>query len=239
MTSQIVPDMAPYSDAMARSSILSHLSGRYLAQRSINRKRAQFFAEDLGIPSAYKKAIEFFINKDVITKKEFGMLEADVRRKSFTLAADSRKHLLARIKEFVAAQLAGELYPEVFAADLFGFFVREGITPKNPHYYELVLQNAIQESLAAGKDAIFEQAEEDEFPLMQFLTVGDERVRGEHAAIDGFTAPRNDPIWKRLRPPLSHSCRCTRTLVHKDEGLKPWPKSRYPTLQGRGFEFVN
>jgi len=231
--------MTLFSDAMARSSILSHLSGRYLAQRSIHRKRAQYFAEDLGIPSAYDEAIEFFLNKDVISKKEFAALAADIRRKSFTLASDARKHLLAQIKSFVSAQLAGEFEPEAFISALFGFFVREGIAPENPHYYELVLQNAIQESLAAGKDAIFAQTDEDEFPLMQFLTVGDERVRGAHAAIDGFTAPRKDPIWKRLRVPLSHGCRCTRTLVHKDEGLKPWPKSRYPTLKGRGFEFVN
>lgn len=74
---------------------------------------------------------------------------------------------------------------------------------------------------------------------MQFLTVGDERVRKAHAALDGFTAPRNDPIRRRLRPPLSHGCRCTRTLVHKDEGLKLWSEGRYLVLQGQGFEFTN
>ena len=44
---------------------------------------------------------------------------------------------------------------------------------------------------------------------LEFSTVGDNRVRPEHKIFDKFTAPKSDPIWKRLYTPLSWGCRCT------------------------------
>ncbi|WP_293871651.1 phage minor head protein [Flavobacterium sp.] len=44
---------------------------------------------------------------------------------------------------------------------------------------------------------------------LEFTTVGDDRVRPEHAIFDKFTAPKSDPIWKKLYTPLSWNCRCT------------------------------
>ena len=130
-----------------------------------------------------------------------------------------------------------------FSNDLFGYFNRAGVTLKNPYYYDLVFINNIQEALNRGKDEIFEEAEIDEFPLIQFFTIGDERVRKAHALIDGFTAAKDDPIWQRLKPPLDHGCRCGRSLVHKDEELKPSSQARYnrvlALMKGPGFGFVN
>lgn len=47
---------------------------------------------------------------------------------------------------------------------------------------------------------------------LEFTTVGDERVRPEHAILDGMTYPKSDPIWRRMTPPLDYKCRC---------GIKP------------------
>lgn len=43
---------------------------------------------------------------------------------------------------------------------------------------------------------------------IEFSTAGDRRVRESHALLDKFTAPKNDPIWKRVFPPLDWGCRC-------------------------------
>lgn len=44
---------------------------------------------------------------------------------------------------------------------------------------------------------------------IELSTVGDDRVRPQHAILDGFTAHITDPVWNKLWPPLDWECRCT------------------------------
>ncbi len=49
-------------------------------------------------------------------------------------------------------------------------------------------------------------------PLLQYVTVGDSRVRVSHAALNGITRPVDDQFWKSPNshlPPLAYNCRCT------------------------------
>lgn len=50
---------------------------------------------------------------------------------------------------------------------------------------------------------------------LQYRTAGDDRVRAEHAAMDGITLPQNDPFWKEYYPPNGWRCRCTVVQVLK------------------------
>jgi SPP1 gp7 family putative phage head morphogenesis protein len=44
--------------------------------------------------------------------------------------------------------------------------------------------------------------------LLEFTTVGDERVRESHKKLNGLTYPKKHPIWNKLYPPLDFNCRC-------------------------------
>lgn len=50
--------------------------------------------------------------------------------------------------------------------------------------------------------------DELESELVEFNTAGDSYVRPPHALLDKFTAPKSDPIWRRICPPLAWGCRC-------------------------------
>ena len=54
------------------------------------------------------------------------------------------------------------------------------------------------------------QIEEDAdiFPLLQYVTVGDGRVRPEHASWDGIIKPVDDPFWDDKYPQNDWNCRC-------------------------------
>ncbi|MFW6162909.1 MAG: phage minor head protein [Planctomycetota bacterium] len=54
-------------------------------------------------------------------------------------------------------------------------------------------------------------------PYGQYVTAGDERVRPEHAALDGVVKPLSDPFWSRHTPPWDYNCRCTWVTVSPDE----------------------
>jgi len=55
---------------------------------------------------------------------------------------------------------------------------------------------------------------------LQYRTANDNRVREEHAALDGITLPMSDPFWNEYFPPNGWNCRCTTVRVRK---------GKYPT----------
>lgn len=52
------------------------------------------------------------------------------------------------------------------------------------------------------------QDQADIFPLLQYSTVNDDRVRPDHAEQDGKTYPVDHPFWDTWYPPNGWRCRC-------------------------------
>jgi SPP1 gp7 family putative phage head morphogenesis protein len=73
----------------------------------------------------------------------------------------------------------------------------------NNKYLQVEHQHAMQSAIMAHKWDTLDSE------YLEFSTVGDSRVRPEHKALDKFTAPKNDPVWRRIYPPLAWGCRCT------------------------------
>lgn len=98
-----------------------------------------------------------------------------------------------------------------------------GLTPNNPYTIESIVRTQNMIAHSAGRW----QADQD--PDVQeilwgytYVTVGDDRVRPEHAALDGVTLPKNDPFWKKYWPPNGWSCRCmTIPVFEKRDIVRP------------------
>lgn len=52
---------------------------------------------------------------------------------------------------------------------------------------------------------------------LQYRTQKDDKVRPEHAALDGVTLPPTDPFWAEFYPPNGWNCRCTVVQVRKSK----------------------
>jgi SPP1 gp7 family putative phage head morphogenesis protein len=74
--------------------------------------------------------------------------------------------------------------------------------------------------LATEQDTVFLQSqnsrkwmnyenEADVFPILEYVTIGDDRVRPSHADLDGLKLPVNHPLWNRIMPQNGWKCRCT------------------------------
>lgn len=48
----------------------------------------------------------------------------------------------------------------------------------------------------------------DLYPMLEYRTVGDSRVRDEHENLEGTRRPVDDSFWDRYMPPNGHNCRC-------------------------------
>lgn len=78
----------------------------------------------------------------------------------------------------------------------------------NVAYLQTEYQTAIGSSRMAGKWMQIEE-EADVLPLLEYDTVGDGRVRPEHAILDKIIRPVNDKFWDTLYPPNGWNCRCS------------------------------
>lgn len=59
------------------------------------------------------------------------------------------------------------------------------------------------------------------FPYWEYKTTGDDKVRPEHAELDGLILPANDPRWDKIFPPNGWKCRCyvVPRMAHEVEGI--------------------
>lgn len=112
----------------------------------------------------------------------------------------------------------------------------------NRHYLEAEFNHARASSQMALR---WRQAEQqaDRYDL-QYRTAGDERVREEHALLDGITLPPSDPFWTKYYPPNGWNCRCTAVQVRRQKYPRTDPaeamrrgEACLDTAKKRVFEF--
>lgn len=75
-------------------------------------------------------------------------------------------------------------------------------------------------------------AEDGDRYNLQYRTVGDSKVRPEHAALNGVTLPPSDPFWQTYYPPNGWNCRCTVVQVRKAK----YPVTPHDEAMKRGEE---
>lgn len=81
---------------------------------------------------------------------------------------------------------------------------------------EVDLVRKMSESASLWNDI---QLDKELFPLLKYVTVGDDRVRDEHVLLDGIVLPTNHAFWTSHFPPNGWRCRCTAEQLQ--EGQEP------------------
>ncbi|WP_338813736.1 DUF935 family protein [Bernardetia sp. Wsw4-3y2] len=81
---------------------------------------------------------------------------------------------------------------------------------------------SVNSSIAARKWVEIERDKEI-FPLLKYITAGDDRVRSNHEKLDNKILPQNDDFWNTYYPPNGWNCRCTVQKIRKGEISKDVP----------------
>lgn len=91
--------------------------------------------------------------------------------------------------------------------------------------------NFVQAS--ATMAAKWEQFQQDgDQYYLQYRTAKDDKVRPEHAALDGVTLPPSDSFWDTYYPPNGWNCRCNVVQVRKQK----YPITEHSEAMSRGEE---
>jgi len=128
-----------------------------------------------------------------------------------------RSYLMRNIYHFSAAKNLTELMAfrdlmvDPGTGDILSFSrFRQRIQEMGVRFNEVWLETEFNTAVSTAISAHRWDSIDTEY--LEFTTVGDERVRPEHAVLDGLTYPKDHPIWNKMTPPLDYNCRC---------GIKP------------------
>ena len=81
----------------------------------------------------------------------------------------------------------------------------------NRHYLEAEYQFAVHSAQSAANWANLQ--ENTSRYWLEYRTAGDERVRANHAALNGICLPKDDDFWTEYYPPNGWRCRCVAVEV--------------------------
>ena len=159
------------------------------------------------------------------------LLEANVAR--FSAARD-----IAMVKELNAIKNR---------ADSFRQFKEEAkgvLANFNENYLKTEYGHAVAVSQAAAA-YLRHLDEKDEFPYWEYQTVGDDRVRQAHAALDGMVFQVGDTDALRFYPPNGYNCRCEaiqkedlggKELQTLDKAIRAIGGEAWEAMQKKGFD---
>jgi SPP1 gp7 family putative phage head morphogenesis protein len=177
------------------------------------------FAAVLGFESVPATgAIRRQRNPTGMTRAAFDRLKQQYTMQAFTIAGVSDVRLIERIQGELVGVLERGGTERDFRNAINALTDDAGMDRLAELHVNTVFQTNVHTAYANGR---FEQMKDPAvtaaLPYWKYVTVGDGRVRPEHAAMDGFVARHDDPIWRRWYPPAGYNCRCTVVPALKSE----------------------
>lgn len=184
-------------------------------------------ADDVDLGYAYtlkpEEAIKYFESKGYVIGFRWHDVKDIAHARAFTVAGVLKLDVLKDIRDGLTAALAdGGTFRE-FAAQLEplleskGWLGKKLIVDKDtgelhgrqltPRRLRTIFDTNIQSSYNAGR---YQQqmANAADRPYFERVAVMDLHTRPKHAALNGFTARADDPVWEYFYAPDGYGCRC-------------------------------
>jgi SPP1 gp7 family putative phage head morphogenesis protein len=121
----------------------------------------------------------------------------------------SSEYIEIRLRNRLADSFSEGVPIDTIINDLTDELSKAGVIGVSDHAIEAIARTQTQIAFNAGK---YTAETDPEIAAVLWgytlATVGDARVREEHALVDGVTLPKEDPFWKTNYPPNGWNCRC-------------------------------
>ncbi len=164
-----------------------------------------------------QEAIDWFRSKGVVTPEQFAALDAAAKARAFTASGLQDDYVLNAMKDSLQQALEQGQTVNQWLGNIEDLFTRTGLSELGDipmwRLRNIYRQN-IFEAYSAGRWQQM-QLTKTARPYLMYLTMEDDLVRPEHAALDRIVKPMDDPFWDSYYPPWDWNCRCL--VVSMDE----------------------
>jgi len=162
-------------------------------------------------PLPPEDAIEWFSGLLPMTREEYDYLLRQARQTAFTVADIQSRDTISKVQDSLTKTLSeGGTFAQ-WKAGIRDVFESAGVGDKSEFRMQTVFQTNIHNALVEGRDRMMANlAQEGVLKLGRWQSVGDSRVRDEHAALDGRVFAWDDSIWSKLK---DYNCRCMKIPV--------------------------
>lgn len=144
-----------------------------------------------------------------VTRLTFNGLSSQYQRDAFTVAGVSDVRLIEKVRDELAQVMKTGGTQKDFEAAVAKLTSEAGVAEIAAFTLDTVFATNMQKAYSLGRfEQLTDPAVRAALPYWQYLTVGDGRVRPEHAVLDYFCARAEDPVWRRIYPPNGFNCRC-------------------------------
>lgn len=185
----------------------------------------------------FKKAIQLFLARKLMTRARFDKLSDAYKARSFTVGEGYRLLAIEQTRDEIAQALQEGSTIATFRKQLQAFFDAKGLTRDSPHHLFTVFQTNVLGAYQHGR--YFQQRSPAVIkarPFWQYRTVGDGRVREAHRAMDGEIYPADSPVWDSWYPPNGFNCRCRVEAISRDEADQIGVSEQAPDVRpDKGF----
>ncbi len=210
----IAQALDPVRVQLVQAAVASHLQGRlraHMAYKTAARDR-------LALSDPFRASIDFLERRLELDPSQIVDLadtySSDVDTVVRTLGADVN----AKIGEAMTGIVRDGLHTSAGMSRLREAFDAAGMGPQADWQLQTLYRTQVQTAYSAG------QWNANQDPVIQeilwgyeYSTVGDDRVRPTHAAMDGTRAAKNDPVWDTWFPPCGYNCRCTALEIYQGD----------------------
>jgi SPP1 gp7 family putative phage head morphogenesis protein len=179
-------------------------------------------------PLPFEEAIAWAKSRGVVLPDTFyGQLQGFARAQAFSIAGiASLDQLTAAHNALTKALESGSTLADWKKGVAKGEIPIPGLPA---HRLENIFRTNLQGAYGRGR-CEQQHGNIDTRPWLMYDAVNDSRTRPAHAAMDGFVARHDDPIWKTWRPPCGYQCRC-RLIALTERQVEKYQKADQRRLQ--------
>ena len=170
-------------------------------------------------PVPHQEAADFIKNKPVVSRQVFDGLLPDLKARAFTITGlEGHANVIQSVRDRIAELPTGSRWDDVkkdIVNDISPFMVDPDADPDEKagqeeaaeRRAELLLRTHGFQAYQAASYKVMDR-QRDVLPYWQYMSMEDDRVRPEHAALDLICLPQSDPFWQTHFPPWDWGCRC-------------------------------
>lgn len=230
-------ELRDFVPLMAQAMTAAYIMGQYQSKRLAKSELVRG-DEVVDVLGRWTKIVGFAEKRAGMSKEALGTLFDGFEGQAVQAMKSMGGVLEAQVRAAVAEATRQGLHYRGTEELVRKAFDAAGMTNAKPWLIETQARTQTQLAYSAGMYA----AEQDEAIQeiiwgREYVTVGDDRVRPNHAALDGLRLPIDHPRWKEILPPNGWNCRCSTVPIYKGDDIattKNVPK--YVTVDGERVE---